>query len=163
MSRSTAEACAVPFEAVPPAQRSVATCRSPVRPRAAPRGLPRPPPAATGEAAAPILRPGPLKGVRLVSCWAAKRLSTELARSAFQARTASALPLRSRGPRSCNSKRLPRSFRVLSAMTTVFGSAIPCRRAATFGVSPTIPRSCASPDPIKSPTTTKPVAMPTRV
>ena len=27
---------------------------------------------------------------------------------------------------------------MLSAMTTVFGSAIPCRRAARFGVSPTI-------------------------
>ena len=48
-------------------------------------------------------------------------------------------------------------------MTTVFGSAIPCRRAARFGVSPTMPRSCASPDPIRSPTTTSPVAMPTRV
>jgi class 3 adenylate cyclase len=34
----------------------------------------------------------------------------------------------------------------------VFGSAIPCNRAARFGVSPTIPRSCASPDPIRSPT-----------
>ena len=32
--------------------------------------------------------------------------------------------------------------------------ACPCRRAARFGVSPTMPRSCASPDPIKSPTTT---------
>ena len=52
---------------------------------------------------------------------------------------------------------------VLSAMTTVFGSAMSCRRAARFGISPTMPRSCASPDPIRSPTTTKPVAMPTRV
>src|SRR6516164_5779852 len=42
-------------------------------------------------------------------------------------------------------------------------SAIPCRRAARFGVSPTIARSCASPDPLRSPTTTSPVAMPTRV
>ena len=48
-------------------------------------------------------------------------------------------------------------------MTTMFGSAIPCKRAARFGVSPTMPRSCASPDPIRSPTTTSPVAMPTRV
>ena len=52
---------------------------------------------------------------------------------------------------------------MLSAMTTVFGSAIPCNRAARFGVSPTMPRSCASPDPIRSPTTTTPVAMPIRV
>ena len=71
--------------------------------------------------------------------------------------------LRSFGPTSPSSKRLPRSFRVASAMTTVFGSAIPCKRAARFGVSPTMPRSCASPDPIKSPTMTNPVAMPTRV
>ena len=48
-------------------------------------------------------------------------------------------------------------------MTTMFGSAIPCRRAARFGVSPTIACSCAAPAPIRSPTTTSPVAMPTRV
>ena len=35
-------------------------------------------------------------------------------------------------------------------------------RAARFGVSPTTPRSCASPEPRRSPTTTIPVAMPTR-
>ena len=44
-----------------------------------------------------------------------------------------------------------------------FGSAMPCRRAARFGVSPTTAGSCAAPDPIRSPTTTSPVAMPTRV
>ena len=49
-----------------------------------------------------------------------------------------------------------------SAMTTVSGSAIACSRAARFGVSPTTPRSCASPDPMRSPTTTSPVAIPTR-
>ena len=48
------------------------------------------------------------------------------------------------------------------AITTLFGSATPCRRAARFGVSPTMPRSCASPEPTRSPTTTSPVAMPTR-
>ena len=36
-------------------------------------------------------------------------------------------------------------------MTTVSGSAIDCSRAARFGVSPTTPRSCASPDPMRSP------------
>src|SRR5262249_32357245 len=35
------------------------------------------------------------------------------------------IPLRSLAPRSLSSKRLPRSLRVPSAMTTVFGSAIP--------------------------------------
>ena len=36
-------------------------------------------------------------------------------------------------------------------------------RAARFGVSPTIPSSCASPDPIRSPITTNSVATPTPV
>ena len=45
-----------------------------------------------------------------------------------------------------------------SAMTTLFGSAIPCSRAARFGISPTMPCSCTS-DPIRSPTTASPVAM----
>ena len=63
---------------------------------------------------------------------------TKLGRSAAQARTGPAMPLRSLAPRSSSSNRLPSSFRVLSAMTTMFGSATPCRRAARFGVSPTI-------------------------
>ena len=50
-----------------------------------------------------------------------------------------------------------------SATTAEFGSAIPCSRAARFGVSPIIACSLAEPDPIKSPTTTRPVAVPTRV
>ena len=36
---------------------------------------------------------------------------------------------------------------MLSAMTTAFGSAMLWRRAARFGVSPTMPRSCDSPEP----------------
>jgi hypothetical protein len=94
---------------------------------------------------------------------ASKRLSTMLGRSATKARMVPSMPLSSCGPRSSSSKRLPSSFRVLSAMTTMFGSAMLCNRAATFGVCPTIPRSCASPDPIRSPITTIPVAIPTRV
>jgi hypothetical protein len=65
--------------------------------------------------------------------------------------------------RSSSSNRLPRSLRVLLAITTLFGSARPYKRAAKFGVSPTMPRSWASPEPTRSPTTTSPVAMPTRV
>jgi hypothetical protein len=79
----------------------------------------------------------PTRAVRPLACRASKRLSTELARNAAQACAGPAMPLRSFGPRSSSSNRLPRSLRVLSAMTTVFGSAIPCRRAARFGVSPT--------------------------
>src|SRR5580693_4168802 len=53
---------------------------------------------------------------------------------------------------SRSSNRLPTSFRVLSAITTLFGSAMPCKRAARFGVSPTMACSCEAPEPIKSPT-----------
>src|SRR5262245_50092905 len=42
-------------------------------------------------------------------------------------------------------------------------SATPCKRVATFGVSPTTACSCAEPDPSRSPATTSPVAIPTRV
>ena len=71
-------------------------------------------------------------------CRASKRLSTELARSAAQARAGPAMPLRSLAPRSSSSKRLPRRRRVPVGDDDAFGSAIPCRRAARFGVSPTI-------------------------
>ena len=104
----------------------------------------------------------PARAVKPVECIASNRLSTVVARNAAQARAGPAMPLRSLAPRSCSSNRFPRSLRVLSAMTTMLGSAVPCRRAARFGVSPTIPRSCESPEPIRSPTTTSPVAIPTR-
>src|SRR5262249_43133767 len=67
----------------------------------------------------------PTSAVRPAACSASKRLSTVLARSATHARSGSATPLRSLAPRSLSSTRLPRSLRVGSAMTTVFGSAIP--------------------------------------
>ena len=72
------------------------------------------------------------------------------------------MPLSSRSPRSSSSKPAPSSRRVASAITTWPGAAIPCRRAARFGVSPTTACSCAAPSPTRSPTTTRPVAMPTR-
>ncbi len=105
----------------------------------------------------------PTRSVRPLVCMASKRPSTEAGRSAAQARTGPEIPLSSCGPRSSSSNKLPTSLRVLSATTTLFGSATPCKRAARFGVSPTMPCSCAAPDPIRSPTTTSPVAMPTRV
>ena len=76
----------------------------------------------------------PTRAVSPAPCSASKRLSTEDGRNATQARTRPPMPLRSCAPRSCISKRLPSIFRVVSAITTVFGSAIPCRRAARFGV-----------------------------
>ena len=79
----------------------------------------------------------PTRAVRPVACSASKRLSIELDRSATQARSGPAIPLRSFALRASSSKRLPSSLRVPSAITTVLGSAIPCRRAARFGVSPT--------------------------
>jgi hypothetical protein len=97
----------------------------------------------------------PTSSVNALACRASKRPSTPLGRSAVQARTGALAPFRSLAPRSSSSNRLPRSLRVLSAITTLFGSARPCKRAAWFGVSPTMPRSCASPEPMTSPTTTK--------
>ena len=67
------------------------------------------------------------------------------------------------GPRSRQSNRPPTSRRVVSAMTTLFGSAIACSLAARFGVSPTTAYSWAAPRPSRSPTTASPVAMPTRI
>ena len=52
--------------------------------------------------------------------------------------------------------------RVPAAITTAFGSARACSRAARFGVSPTTACSWAAPTPMRSPTTTRPVAMPIR-
>jgi hypothetical protein len=60
----------------------------------------------------------PTRAVILVAWSASKRLSTVLARSAAQARADPLMPLRSLGPRSFSSKRLPRSRRVLSATMT---------------------------------------------
>ena len=52
------------------------------------------------------------------------------------------------GLRAAGVSQGPSSVRVPCAMTTVFGSATPCRRAARLGVSPTIPLASVSPDPI---------------
>ena len=105
----------------------------------------------------------PTSAVRPSACNASKRLSTEAGRSAAQALTGPTMPLKAFAPRSPSSKRLPTSFRVLFAITTLFGCAMPCSRAARLGVSPTIACSWEGPEPIRSPTTTRPVAMPTRV
>ena len=72
------------------------------------------------------------------------------------------MPFSSAAPRSAQENSAPVSRRVAASTTTAPGSARACRRAARFGVSPTTPRSRASPSPMTSPTTTEPVAMPTR-
>src|SRR6516165_3164723 len=104
----------------------------------------------------------PTRAVNSVARSASKRLATKLACSTAHARTGPAIPLRLLIPRSLSWKKLPRSLRVLSATTTVLGSAMLWSRAARFGVSPTMPRSSDSPDGITCPTTTTPVAIPTR-
>jgi hypothetical protein len=105
----------------------------------------------------------PTSSVRPLAWRASKRLSTEDGRNTVQACTVAAMPLSSCAPRSRSSNRLPTSFRVLSAMTTLFASAMACKRAARLGVSPTMACSWENPEPIRSPTTTSPVAIPTRV
>jgi hypothetical protein len=82
-------------------------------------------PLTSGVAAVRVPSSRPTSSVSPLACTASKRLSTEAGRKAAQALTGAPTPLRSCAPRSCKSKRLPSCFRVLSAMTTVFGSATP--------------------------------------
>ena len=104
----------------------------------------------------------PTSGVRAPPCIASKRLSTERGLRTMKACGLPTIPFSSCPPMSSSSNRSPINRRVASAMTTLSDAAIPCNRAARLGVSPTTPRSCASPEPRRSPTTTIPVAMPTR-
>ena len=75
--------------------------------------------------------------------------------------TGAARPLTAWAPRSESSNRPLTSRRVLSLITTRPGSASACSRAARFGVSPTADAPRRQPA-IRSPTTTRPVAIPTR-
>jgi Transposase IS116/IS110/IS902 family len=70
----------------------------------------------------------PTRAVSPAPWSASKRLSTGLARSAAQAFARPAMPLRSFGPRSSSSNRLPSSFRVLSAMTRLGNPLQTCRK-----------------------------------
>ena len=93
---------------------------------------------------------------------ASKRLSAPLSLRTRQACCGSAKPTSVFWPRLASSNSPPTWWRVPSAMTIVLGSARPCIRAARLGVSPTTPRSWAAPEPMRSPTTARPVAMPIR-
>src|SRR5215471_12449730 len=93
---------------------------------------------------------------------ASKRLSTAFAPMTRQTGTGSLKPVMETLPRARYSKSPPTRRRVLPSMTTVSGSASACSREARLGVSPTTPCSCDAPSPMRSPTITKPVAMPTR-
>ena len=101
-----------------------------------------------------------------VSALAVQRLEpafgATLAHDPRRRATGSAKPLSRRGPRSSSSNRPPTSRRVAWLITTLPGAASACSRAARFGVSPTTACSCAAPSPTSSPTTTSPVAIPTR-
>ena len=125
---------------------------------------PRPPwPAASGRAAAPSSCSRPTSGARRRRR-AAPRSGPRrrLGPSTRQARTGSAKPFRRLAAEIGDSNRPPTSRRVLCAITTVPGSASACRRAARLGVSPTTACSCGRTLPTRSPTTTSPVAIPTR-
>src|SRR5262249_19717879 len=82
--------------------------------------------------------------------------------STAHAATSSAIPLTSCRPRSRRRNRSPSSLRVEAATTIVPGSAKSWRRAARFGVSPTTAPSRNASSRLRSPTTTKPLAMPMR-
>ena len=93
---------------------------------------------------------------------ASKRLTTPLSPTTRQAALWLGKTGERLGPEILDLEQVPICRRVLSATTRVPGRASACRRAARFGVSPTTPRSCAAPAPIRSPTTTRPLAMPIR-
>ena len=118
--------------------------------------------APTGASSSSISSSRPTSGVSADPRNASNRLTTALGRSTCHAGTGPAMPFTSTAPRSRYSKRSPTSRRVPAAITTAFGSARACSRAARFGVSPTTDCSRAEPSPIRSPTTTRPVAMPMR-
>ena len=94
---------------------------------------------------------------------ASKRLSIMLSPTTVHARSGAGRPFKLDRTSSRYSKRSPVRSRVESEITTLPGSAAACRRAARFGVSPTATVSSDEPDPMRSPTTTTPVAMPIRV
>ena len=105
----------------------------------------------------------PTSGVRAeAECSASNRLSIVLSPRTRHARTGSTKPFSSTIPSSSYSKIPLVSLCVFASITTLSGSAKVCSRAARFGVSPTTPRSWDSPAPTRSPTTTRPVAIPTR-
>ena len=93
---------------------------------------------------------------------ASNRVTFSISCMTAQAGTGALKPFNSCSPSAFSSKALPSSRRVDSETTIVSGSARACSREARFGVSPTTPRSRASPSPISSPTMTRPVEMPIR-
>ncbi|MGB7038307.1 MAG: hypothetical protein WBD83_01445 [Xanthobacteraceae bacterium] len=100
--------------------------------------------------------------MRFAAHKASKRLAMGRSRSTRQMVMGSANPFSAAGAMASYSNSSPASRRVVASTTTVFGAAADFSRAARFGVSPTTLRSCTSPVPSNSPTTTSPVAMPTR-
>ena len=104
----------------------------------------------------------PDHGQRPARSWASKRLPVTRSPRTANPLTGWAKPLSRVGPSSRSSNISPKSRRVPSAITTAPGVAASCSLAARFGVSPTTDSSRAAPSPTRSPTTTRPVAMPTR-
>ena len=111
-----------------------------------------------GKTLTDYLRGGSVTTLHLVD----RELTARASRMIDQAVTGDTKPFKACGPSAASLNAAPNSTRVDSATTTPPGSAKACSRAARFGVSPTTPRSRASPSPISAPTTTRPVAMPAR-
>ena len=93
---------------------------------------------------------------------AAKRPTSGLSPRTRQASCGSSKPASCFRPRSSKSNSFPICCLVLAATTRAPGEASACSRAARLGVSPMIDCSWEEPLPIRSPTTTDPLAMPIR-
>ena len=100
----------------------------------------------------------PTSGLSTASCSASNRLPTAASFSTCQTCTGPGMPFKSKRPRSAQSNRRPIWWRVAVSMTTPSSLARLCRRAARLGVSPIAVCCLASPVPIISPITTRPVA-----
>ena len=142
------------------AQRSDATCRCPARPRAAPPGLRRSLPAASAAAAA-RLPPRARRAASAAERRASKRLSIAALANDAPGRCGSAKPSSASGRVLELEQPADQPVRA-SAMTTCRARPAPAAARRGSGSRRRRRAPVRLPSPIRSPTTTSPVAMPTR-
>ena len=125
----------------------------------------RPPPAPTvsqcssSSASSPSR---PTNGVSPRDATASSRVRASVGRNTRNADTGRRMPLSVSSPMLSTAKKPSTRTRVPSLITTVPGQAADCRRAARFGVSPTISCGCRLASSPASVTTTSPVWTPIR-
>ena len=104
----------------------------------------------------------PTNVVRALLCRASKRLSTVRISATRHTATGPEMPFRVCFSSATKLNSRPIKLCVVSSITTQPGSATPWSRAARLGVAPEMAPSSDTPPSAISPTTTRPVAIPTR-